>query len=338
MRILVVSTYPPKHCGIARYAAQQVGALRDEGHEVRVMSVDGEGAVDYPLRLTDPSGAENAITIFAGFDRVILHYAPGIIALDRDTREVFHGALHRACRSISKTRFEVVIHEMEYPGEWRRRRRQARLWRSVATLQFHTAHERDLFASHYPRVPHDRLQLVDHGRDMRKSYLGSYPEARRELGIGPTEVAFVSCGFIQRNKGFDRVVAIFSSSESLNPAAHYHVVGSARTAEFEPYVAELASSAEDFPNVTVHGGYLDDESFDRWITAADYIVAPYRAICSSGILARAALFDRLVIAADVGGLRDQARAGDTIVADDRGLAQAIETLANRGRATPDSSM
>lgn len=337
MRILVVSTYPPKHCGIASYAAQQVGALRHEGHEVQVMSVDGEGAVDYPLRLTDPSDAKNAITIFAGFDLVILHYAPAIIAPDRDTREVFHSALHRACKSLPSTRFEVVIHEMDYPGGWRRRRRQARLWRSVDTVQFHTVHERDLFASHYPRVPHDKLGLVDHGRDMRKSYLGSYLEARRELGIEPTEVAFVSCGFIQKSKGFDRVVAIFASSETLPPTAHYHVVGSARTAEFEPYVAELASSAEDFPNVTVHGGYLDDESFDRWITAADYIVAPYRAICSSGILARAALFDRPVIAADVGGLRDQARAGDTIVADDRGLAQAIETLANRGRATPDSS-
>lgn len=337
MRILVVSSYPPKHCGIASYAAQQVEALRREGHEVRVMSVDGEGAVDYPLRLTDPSDAENAISIFAGFDRVIVHYAPGIIAPDPETHEVFHGALHRACRSLRKTRFEVMIHEMDYPDERRPRRRRARLWRSVAALQFHTAYERELFAGHYPRVRRDRLQLVDHGRDMRKSYLGSYPEARRELGIEPEEVAFVSCGFIQESKGFDRVVAIFASSETVPPAAHYHVVGSARIAEFMPYVAELASSAEDLPNVTFHDAYLDDESFDRWIAAADYVVAPYRTISSSSVLARAALFDRPVIATDVGGLRDQARAGDTIVADDRELAQAIETLANRRRATPESS-
>jgi len=337
MRILVVSTYPPKHCGIGSYAAQQVGALRQEGHEVQVMSVDGEGTVDYPLVLRNHRDAEEAVGIFAGFDRVILHYAPAIIAPDRDTREVFHRALHRASKSLRATRFEVVFHEMDYPGGWRRRRRQARLWRSMSCLQFHTAHERDTFADHYPRVPRNRLQLVEHGRDMRKSYVGSYQEARRELGIDQTEVAFVSCGFIQSSKGFDRVVDIFSSSEILPPVAHYHVIGSARTAEFVPYVAELAASAEDLSNVTIHDSYLDDESFDRWITAADYVVAPYRDIYSSGILARAALFDRPVIATDVGGLRDQSRAGDTIVADAHELAQAIETLATKPRAPASES-
>ncbi len=329
MRILVISTYPPKHCGIARYAAQQVGALRHEGHEVRVMSVDGEGAVDYPLVLRNKSDTEEAVGIFAGFDKVILHYAPAIIAPDRDMREVFHGALHRACKSLRATRFEVVFHETDYPGGWRRRRRQALLWRSLTSLQFHTAHERDTFASHYPRVPRDRLQLVDHGRDMQKSYVGSYQEARRELGIAPTQVAFVSCGFIQSSKGFDRVVEIFSSSEILIPTAHYHVVGSARTAEFVPDVAQLAASAKDLSNVTIHDGYLDDESFDRWIAAADYVVAPYRDIYSSGILARAALFDRPVIATDVGGLKDQAGPDDVVVADDRQLADSIVAFANQ---------
>ena len=331
MRILVVSTYPPKHCGIASYAAQQVTALRHEGHDVQVMSVDGEGAVDYPLVLRDPGDAEDAVSIFADYDRVILHYAPAIIAPDRDTREVFHGALRRACKSLRATRFEVVFHETDYPGGWRPRRRQALLWRSLASLQFHTARERDTFASHYPRVPRDRLQLVDHGRDMQKSYIGSYQEARRELGIAPTEVAFVSCGFIQSSKGFDRVVEIFSLSEILIPAAHYHVVGSARTAEFVPDVAQLAASAKDLSNVTIHDGYLDDESFDRWIAAADYVVAPYRDIYSSGILARAALFDRPVIATDVGGLRDQARPGDTIVSDEAELASTIAMLARSPR-------
>ncbi len=337
MRILVVSTYPPKHCGIASYAAQQVGALRQEGHEVQIMSVDGEGAVDYPLRLTDSSDAENAISIFAGFDRVILHYAPGIIASGRDTREVFHGALHRACKSLPTTRFEVLIHEMDYPGGWRRRRRRARLWRSVTTLQFHTPHERDQFSRHYPSVSRARLQIVEHGRSMRKFYHGSRADAQAELGIEPDQIMFVSCGFIQESKGFDRVVSIFADSTNLPPTAHYHVVGSARTPDSIPYRDQLTEAARRVPRVTLHDEYVDDESFDRWIVAADYIVAPYRTIWSSGLLARAALHDRPVIATDVGGLRDQARPDDTIVADDGGLAGAIETLANRHRAkAPDS--
>ena len=87
MRTLVVSTYPPKHCGIATYAAQEVAALRRQGHDVQVMSVDGLGTVDYPLRLTDSGDAERALGIFADFERVILHYTPGLIAPDAEIGE-----------------------------------------------------------------------------------------------------------------------------------------------------------------------------------------------------------------------------------------------------------
>lgn len=327
MRILVVSTYPPKHCGIASYAAQQVVALRSEGHEVGVMSVDGEGAVDYPLRLTDAADAKNAIDVFARFERVIVHYTPGLISPDRDAREIFYRALQRACKSQPETRFEVLIHEMEYPGGWRRRRRQARLWRSVAAVQFHTPHERDTFASHYPSIPRDRLQLVEHGGSMRRFYEGSRADARDDLGIDHDQLTFVSCGFIQESKGFDRVVTVFADGAAgLSSTAHYHVVGSARTPESIPYCDDLKEAAGRLANVTVHDEYLDDESFDRWIVAADCIVAPYRTIWSSSTLARSALYDRPVIATDVGGLRDQAGPGDVVVADDGELADAIKAF------------
>jgi glycosyltransferase involved in cell wall biosynthesis len=172
---------------------------------------------------------------------------------------------------------------------------------------------------------------------MRKFYHGSRADARVELGINPDQITFVSCGFIQESKGYDRVVSIFADCPNLPPTAHYHVVGSARTPESIPYRDQLAEAAGRVLKVTLHDEYVDDESFDRWIVAADYIVAPYRTIWSSSLLARAALHDRSVIATDVGGLRDQARPDDTIVADDGALARAIETLANKRRATaPDS--
>ena len=38
MRILVVSSYPPRHCGIGAYARDQVHELRAAGHEVTVLT------------------------------------------------------------------------------------------------------------------------------------------------------------------------------------------------------------------------------------------------------------------------------------------------------------
>ena len=50
MRILVVSSYPPRRCGIGAYARDQVARLRSEGHEVTVLSPpDGDGDVKAPF-------------------------------------------------------------------------------------------------------------------------------------------------------------------------------------------------------------------------------------------------------------------------------------------------
>ena len=41
MKILIVSSAPTAHCGIARYAAQQATVMRQEGHTVDWASCDG---------------------------------------------------------------------------------------------------------------------------------------------------------------------------------------------------------------------------------------------------------------------------------------------------------
>src|SRR5919204_544380 len=61
MRILVVSSYPPRHCGIGAYASGQVARLRAESHEVTVLSPpDGNG--DERIEFLD----ERAILAFEG--------------------------------------------------------------------------------------------------------------------------------------------------------------------------------------------------------------------------------------------------------------------------------
>src|SRR5439155_159192 len=78
----------------------------------------------------------------------------------------------------------------------------------------------------------------------------------------------------------------------------------------------------------IHERYVSDEEFDRWIVAADVVVLPYRHIWSSGVMERAALYDRPVIATRVGGLEAQARPGTMIVDDDEELARAMQRFAS----------
>jgi hypothetical protein len=83
--------------------------------------------------------------------------------------------------------------------------------------------------------------------------------------------------------------------------------------------------------------YVSDERFDTWLVAADVVVLPYRYIWSSGVLERARLYDRPVIASDVGGLRDQGYSQVVWVSSDEELAVAMHQAAGHPSVIGDSA-
>src|SRR4029453_6241895 len=125
----------------------------------------------------------------------------------------------------------------------------------------------------------------------------------------------------QRHKGFDRAVRAF---HRLRPAPHARldIVGSTRLEEpeFLAYLNELEWLTGSDPRKTLHAGYVSDELFDRLILPPQGGLPPHREVWSSGVLERAALFDRPVIATRVGGLEEQAAQRQvTFVDDDNAL-------------------
>jgi len=323
VNILVVSSYPPTRCGIARYAFQQVQHLTAQGHTVRVMSIDGRGDTNYVLDLSTPTTAARSLATMARFERVVVHFAPGLLPPDPESRKTFYRSLRDAARSNKSVPVEIVVHESDYPGGWRAKRYLSALWKSADRLIFHTTIERDRFARCFRSVPSSRLKLATHESEFSKFYTGTAEEARRALDIPEGHTVFVSCGFFYEGKGVDRAIRVFERSQALLGDARYYVVGTARVPEHEAYGEALKAAAAPLANVSVIDDFVDDETFDKWIVAADCILLPYRSIWSSGVMARAALYARPVIATDVGGLRDQAGPNDVVVTDDRELADAI---------------
>ena len=77
MRVLVVSSYPPRHCGIGAYARVQVEALRQKGDDVTVLSPpDGDGDVRVPFHGGRPF--RRAARDGASFDRILVHFQPSL--------------------------------------------------------------------------------------------------------------------------------------------------------------------------------------------------------------------------------------------------------------------
>ena len=170
----------------------------------------------------------------------------------------------------------------------------------------------------------DRTAVTAHGAHFVRRTTMTRDAARRSLGIPEDELVFLAIGFIQPHKQFDLAVRAFDGLGGQG--CSLHVVGSVRVDEPQhlAYLAELQALVEATPAAHLHNQYVSDEQFDRWLVASDVVVLPYRNIWSSGVLERALLYDRQVIATAVGGLSHQAaaRPGVTLV-DDAGLAAAM---------------
>jgi glycosyltransferase involved in cell wall biosynthesis len=157
--------------------------------------------------------------------------------------------------------------------------------------------------------------------------------ARRQLHVPSEGTVFVCAGFIQPSKGFDRAVDAFerASAGAAAPVPRLYVVGSVRepTAENRAYADALAERCDAVAGAALVEGFVDDAGFDLWISAADWVVLPYRRAFSSGVLARAHALGRPSLVSPVGGLSEQAGPSDVVVGDDEELVAAIRRVVTR---------
>ncbi len=322
----MVSPYPPLRDGIAAYAVQAVAALRAQGHEVEVLS-PGPSAAHHDLDLLGPRGPLALARRVRGYDKVIVQFHPDMFYPVPSTPSRHAGvslALLAAVRAMRSS--EVIVHEIDYRVGRKRGLdgiAARRLWRRVDSIVLHTEVERHDFVKAFGGRP-DRVSVTEHGANFIRRTSMTRERARRSLGIPEDELVFLAIGFIQPHKGFDRAVRAFSGL--AGHGASLHVVGSVRVDEPDhlAYVAELQALVDATPGAHLHNQYVSDELFDRWLVASDVVVLPYRNIWSSGVLERALLYDRRVIATDVGGLSHQANArkGITLV-NEAGLVAAM---------------
>ena len=337
MSILVLSTYPPERCGIAAYAAQSVQHYRDTGLTVRVLTW-GTGAGDF-RRAAPPKGWRvlDVRRHLAGFDRVVLQYAPALYVDDRSaaTQVLSRLAMWRLFRSVPH--LEVVVHEQSwYPPLAEMSRRGRLLWRleraqwaAAKDLCFHNAAAVAAFRTRF-RLPGTNARIVEHGRDFRPHYGGGKADARRELGLSGDAALFVSTGFITPYKGYEVVL----DALALAPHApcEYHIVGSAHPNSGEQdlrYIERLREAAASDPRVRFRLEFISDEEFDRWVRAADALLLPYRSSTSSSVLARGHLLGTPAIVSGAAGLRAELQPTDCAFEDARELAGVLAAWAAR---------
>jgi glycosyltransferase involved in cell wall biosynthesis len=319
MRVLIVSSYPPRPCGIGSYAAAQAERLRSAGDRVTVISPsDGDGDVKVDFFGGRPFRA--AARLGRDADRIVVHFQPALYFRPRAPLSKLGTALGLLWLCIRRRQTEILVHEADRPRWWRPDEVVlTAAFKLAPVLLFHTEAERK-------RLEQDagirvRSRLVPHTEGVRVHARPGREAARARLSLPPDEAVFVSPGFLQPDKGLDRAIECIR----LTAAGRLYVVGSVkdRTTRNLAYAERLRSLAAEVPGVEMVERYVDDDELDAWIAAADAVVLPYRRSWSSGALARAQAIGTPAMVTDVGGLGEQASASDVVVQDDAEMAAAL---------------
>jgi glycosyltransferase involved in cell wall biosynthesis len=323
--VLVVSTYPPRRCGIGSYAMATVERMRDAGDRVVVLSPpDGYGDVRVPFGW----GRQflRAARLGSSFDLIQVHFQPGLYYRPGISPSKVVTSLSLLWLVLRRRQTEMVVHEFERAVLWRPDHFLLRAAFARARLAFHTDAERQRLEEDYRVRTHSRR--VDHAEGVRITSAMGRDRARRHLSIPPEETVFLCAGFLHPDKGFERAVRAFPGPTE----ARLVILGTVRdpTPTNIRYARSLRELCEGTPGVSLIEDYVSDEDFDAWIQAADLLVLPYRRSWSSGALARAQRLGTPAIVSDVGGLPEQAGPNDLVFGSDEELAAAL--VKARGRA------
>jgi glycosyltransferase involved in cell wall biosynthesis len=324
VRVLVVSSYPPRRCGIGAYAGAQVARLRAEGHDVVVLSPpDGDGDLRVPF--LGGRAFVRAARIGGGFGRIVVHFQTLLYYRPRRPVSKVLTSVALLWLVLRRPRTELLIHEVQPPvPRWRPDYVLLRGVFARARLIFHTDAERRSLERLY-RV-HTRWSLTPHVEGVTVHAMPPRADARTQLGLDPSEPVVLCAGFLQPDKGFERAVRSFAAAGT---GGRLYVCGSVRVATPEnlAYARSLRDLCERTPGVTLLERYLSDEDFDTWIAAADAFVLPYRRAWSSGALARAQAIGTPAIVSAVGGLAEQASEADRVFTTDEDLTALLRGIA-----------
>lgn len=343
-RCVIVSTFPPRIDGIARYAEQFANSKAAERTVVRI-GLPGSIA-DKVRRLDGGLRPLQMLSRTRASDEIVLMWHPEFYISGRAWSRV---AAYLALGLVLRARHvNVVVHEPDSVVPQKRgvRRLAARVeraaqrwcWRAPARLLFHSERERRDFTKRSGR-PADRQRgvVIDHGAHFRPYVQASREEARRFLRLDPDKAVFLCIGFLGRHKGFDRAIQAFRCL--TEDTARLYIVGSPLydSVEIAGHVEELRTLGASVPGVRLIERFLEDAEFDLWVCAADAVLAPYRSAASSGVVARARLLGTTIVASRVGGLPEQLGPDDIVIESDEELSAAVARLAmarDAGRLEP----
>ena len=128
----------------------------------------------------------------------------------------------------------------------------------------------------------------------------SKEEARAYLGLPSTEKIILFFGFIRKYKGLDILFDAMKILKERNAGVKLLVAGEFYEDE-KPYQEQIAKlGIQDI--IYMHTSFIEDSRVKYYLSAADFVIQPYRNATQSGVTPLAYHFEKPMLVTNVGGL------------------------------------
>lgn len=316
MKIVMVTSWPPRHCGIATYSQDLVKAIRKLGHEVNVVTFSdggkrGEKFLYRALRI----GKKNTKIVDPKWDEKLYN------AIDRIKPDVVHiqheYALYKYDEDMSSGLFRpffkwsvdanfpvVATFHSIYTALDRAESRYMDVALGLLDAGIvHEEYQKIYLPENIGRLPNN-VYVIPHGaKDIKP-----YKDAKAALDLKGKKVVGL-IGWWEPNKGFERVVKMWPDiRKQIGKNAVLVVAGDARpgSKSGQIYKPELLKEIKNSPakgSIKLITGSFSPEEYDKVLSSFDLMVLPYSRASQSGNLAHAFALGIPCIATAMEGLK-----------------------------------
>lgn len=156
-------------------------------------------------------------------------------------------------------------------------------------------------------------------------------EARKHLNLPAGDKIILFFGFIRKYKGLDVLLDAMHLLKEKKSGIRLLIAGEyyEDSAKYKEQIHRL----QLMDNIYDHTHFINDSEVKYYLSAADFVIQPYRQATQSGVTPLAYHFEKPMLVTNVGGLPDlvpQNKSGIVVQPDASSIAAGIEALYEKG--------
>ncbi len=300
MKIAIISTYPPRQCGIGTFTRTLIRSVitntneKDPSDSIMITALnEDDEEYDYPdevkftirqNRQRDYVNAARYIN-FSDSDVCILEHEFGIFGGDDGVYIL--PLLHRLEIPLIVT-FHTVLRDPSYT----QRSIVEAIGKKAARITVMSRRAIDFLVSIYG-IPSEKIVLIEHGVPEFEKL--SRKKAKERFGLEDRKV-LLTFGLLSRNKGIETVINALPEVVRKHPEVLYIVLGATHPSvlrntgeEYRNYLKRIVKTKGLDKNVYFNNEFVDEPGLFGYLCATDVYITPYlsEAQITSGTLSYA---------------------------------------------------